>query len=173
MSSTGVSRSAFYQYFKDLHEPMETLLQGIAEAIFEATDPWYNGEGDPIELLEQGLSGLVDVCYDCGPIFRAVVEASSHDERLERSWADFLAQFDDAVFEKIEEHQKAGLIPEFAARPMAVALNRLDAALVIDAFGQHPRNNPEPVKQVLTRIWTSTLYQSAFIPGPKQSVSSL
>jgi len=29
MSITGIGRSAFYQYFKDLYEPMETLLQGV------------------------------------------------------------------------------------------------------------------------------------------------
>jgi len=29
MASTGVSRSAFYQYFKDLHELMKTLLDSL------------------------------------------------------------------------------------------------------------------------------------------------
>ena len=164
MSITGVSRSAFYQYFNDLHELMETLLQGAAEAILVAAEPWFNDEGDHLELLEQSLSEFVEVCYERGPILRAVAEASTKDERLERVWADFLAQFDDVVCEQIEKHQKAGLIPEFDTRPVAVALNRLDASMVIDAFGHHPRNNPEPVRLALTRIWISTLYQSTFTP---------
>jgi len=168
MSITGVTRSAFYQYFKGLHESMETLLQGVAEAIFEAAEPWFNGEGDATELLEQSLSGLVEVCYERGPILRAVAEASTSDERLERAWADFLSQFDDAVCEQIEKHQKAGLISEFDARPVAVALNRLNASMVIDAFGRHPRNNPEPVRLALTRVWMSTLYKSTFAPRPQQ-----
>jgi len=77
MSITGVGRSAFYQYFKDLHELMETLLQGVAEAIFEAADPWLNGEGDASVLLPQSLAALVEVCYESGPILRAVAEAST------------------------------------------------------------------------------------------------
>ena len=164
MSITGVSRSAFYQYFKDMHELMETLLQGASEAIFEAAEPWFNDEGDAVVLLNRSLTGLVEVCHERGPILRAVAEASTTDERLERAWADFLSQFDDAVSNQIEQHQAEGLISKFEARPVAVALNRLDAALLIHAFGRHPRSNPEHVREAITRIWMSTLYRSTFIP---------
>jgi AcrR family transcriptional regulator len=163
MSITGISRSAFYLYFKDLHELMETLLQGVADAIFEAADPWFTGEGDATALLRRSLSELVEVCYEGGPILRAVAEASTTDEQLERVWADFLGQFDDAVSNQIEQHQAKKLIPEFDARPVAIALNRLDASLVIHAFGRHPRSNPEPVREAITRIWMSTLYESTYL----------
>ncbi len=162
MSITGVGRSAFYQYFKDLHELMETLLQGVAEAVFAAADPWLNGEGDAAASLQQSLAGLVDVCYERGPILRAVAEASTTDERLERAWAVFLAEFDDVVSHRIEKHQAEGLISKFDARPVATALNRLDASLLIHAFGRHPRSNPESVREALTRIWMSTLYWSRY-----------
>ena len=163
MAITGVGRSAFYQYFTDLHELMETLLQEVAETIFAAVDPWFNGEGDATALLQQSLTGLVEVCYERGPILRAVAEASTTDERLERAWADFLAECDDAVNNRIEQHQAEGLISKFDALPVAVALNRLDASLFIHAFGRHPRSNPEPVRKAITRIWMSTLYQSRYV----------
>jgi len=162
MSITGIGRSAFYQYFKDLHELMETLLQGVAEEIHLAAEPWFNDEGDPPVLLQKSLSQLVDICYERGPIMRAVVEASTTDERLELAWAEFLSQFDDAVTDQIEKHQAAGLISKFEARPVAVAFNRLDSALLVDAFGRHPRSNPEHVRDAITRIWMSTLYPSAY-----------
>jgi len=158
MSITGVGRSAFYQYFKDRHELMETLLQDVGEAIFASAEPWFNGEGNATALLQQSLTGMVEVCFERGPILRAVAEASTSDERLECAWADFLAEFDDAINNKIEQHQAEGLIPTFDARPVAVALNRMDASLVIHAFGRHPRSNPEPVTEAITRIWMSTLY---------------
>ena len=41
MAPTGVGRSAFYQYFKDLHEVMETLLDMLQDEIFAAVSgPW-------------------------------------------------------------------------------------------------------------------------------------
>ena len=166
MAITGVSRSAFYQYFKDLHDLMETLLQGVGEAVFAVADPWFNGEGDAAASLKRSLAGLVEVCYERGPILRAVAEASTSDERLEAAWADFLAEFDDAVSKQIEQQQAEGFISKFDARPVAIALNRLNASLVIHAFGRHPRSNPEPVREAITRIWMSTLYQSSDIQNP-------
>ena len=160
MSIAGLSRSAFYQYFTDLHDLMETLLGGVEEVIFDVAAPWFGGAGDPTALLDKSLAGLVRVCYERGPIVRAVVDASTTDERLERSWARFLGNFDDAVTARIEQHQAEGLIAAFDARPVAIALNRLDASLVIHAFGRRPRSNPEAVRESLTRIWTATLYGS-------------
>jgi AcrR family transcriptional regulator len=133
MTSTGVSRSAFYQYFSDLHEVMETLLTMLQEEIFTAVEPW--------------LAGV-----------RAITDAASANPRLEEAWLQFLAGFDDAATARIEADQKQGLIPDFEARPVAYALNRLDAYTVLQAFGKHPRKHPEPVLEALTRIWTSTLY---------------
>ena len=165
MSITGVSRSAFYQYFDDLYGVMELLLLGLEEDIQAAAVPWFKGDGDPVALLQQSLTELVQVCYDSGPILRAVSDAATTDERLDHSWSSFLGVFDDAVTVQIEQQQTDGLIPAFAARPVAVALNRLDACQLIHAFGRHPRHNPEPVREAITRIWISTLYGSSNLPN--------
>ena len=67
-SLASTSRSAFYQYFEDLHDLMEALLRGMQEDIFDVATPWLQGEGDPIPLLEETIDGLVRVCYQQGPI---------------------------------------------------------------------------------------------------------
>jgi AcrR family transcriptional regulator len=157
-SLTGASRPTFYQYFSDIHDLMETLLEGIGADIFAAVRPWLESEGDPIPLLEESIDGLVRVCYERGPIVRAVSEASVTDERLESAWAGFLRQFDDAVSSRIEQHQAAGMVPRFAARPIAVGLNRLNASLLIAEFGREPRGDTDTVSAALKRIWGATLY---------------
>jgi AcrR family transcriptional regulator len=163
MASTGVGRSAFYQYFSDLHEVMETLLTMLQEEIFTAVQPWLAGVGDPIALMQETLAGLVDVSYQQGPFLRAITDAASTDSRLEKAWVQFLAGFDDAASARIEADQKQGLIPDFEARPVAFALNRLNAYNLLHAFGQHPRKQPEPVREALARIWISTLYGSEWL----------
>ena len=75
MGSTGLSRPAFYQYFKDLHDLMQALLDMVMDEVFAATGPWFQGTGDPIVLLNESLAGLVDVCYRLGPILRAADDA--------------------------------------------------------------------------------------------------
>lgn len=160
MSNTESSRSAFYQYFADLYELSETLLRGLELDIFQAATPWFHGEGAPEPLLEESLGGLVQICYERGPILRAVSDAAVSDERLEQQWNAFLSKFDDAVEQKIAQHQSQELIPQFDPRPIAIALNRMDASLLIEAFGRRPRQNPEPVLAALIRIWRATLYDA-------------
>lgn len=163
MAETGLSRSAFYQYFDDLHDLMKTLLDNLQVDIFDVTGAWFEGVGDPIALLDESLSGLVTVCYKFGPILRAVDAAAATDERFEKDWRRFLGKFDDAVTSRIEADQQQDLIPGFDARPIAIALNQLDAYTLINAFGQRPRKNPKPVNEALSRIWIASLYGSEWL----------
>jgi len=170
---TGTSRAAFYQYFADLHDLMDVLLNEMGGDILDAAKPWFESEGDPAPLLRESLSALVKICYRRGPILRAVADAAASDEKLERSWAKFLASFDEVVAQRIAQQQEAGLIPQFPASPIAIALNRLDASLLIEKFGRRPRGNPEQVLEALVRIWISTLYgeqalQQLVGPSPRK-----
>jgi AcrR family transcriptional regulator len=163
MASTGVSRSAFYQYFNDLHDVMESLLKKLQEETLNVDEPWLMGVGDPVDLMRKTLSGLVDFFYERGPFLRAFADAAATDSRLEKAWMNFLISFDDAGTARIEADQKQGLIPAFDANPVAFALNRLDAYALIHAFGQHPRKHKEPVLEALEKIWISTIYGSEFL----------
>lgn len=158
MASTDLGRSAFYRHFTDLHAVMETLLEMLQDGIVNATEPWYTGVGDPTALLQEGLAGLVRVGYERGPFLQAITEAATTDEHFEAIWNRFIESFDNTIIERIEADQAQGLIADFDARPVAIALNRLNAYTLIQAFGKHPRSQPEPVLQALTRIWVSTLY---------------
>jgi hypothetical protein len=94
---------------------------------------------------------------------RAIDDAAATDNRLEKVWAQFFRQFDDAVTLRIEAEQSQGLVPNLDARTMAIALNRLNVYSYIEAFGQRPRSKPEPVCEALNRIWISTLYGSEWL----------
>ena len=158
MAQTSLSRPAFYQYFDDVHELMESLLHDIERDILSVAAPWFTGTGDAVAMLRESLAGLVRVGYEQGPVLRAVADAAPTDARLDDAWRGLLERFDDAVAARIEADQKQGLIPPFDARPVAVALNRLDAYLLIHAFGSRPRGEQGPVLDALTRLWLSTLY---------------
>ena len=158
MSPTGNSRSAFYRYYEDLPAMMEHLLNELEEKILAVTAAWFRGEGDPILLLKESLGNMVRVCYQYGPILRAVTDAAPMNERLEKAWAHFVKEFDDAVTHRIEQQQKAGFIKLFDARPVATALNRMNAELVRHHFGQRPRSNQKSVRDTILRVWIATLY---------------
>lgn len=158
MSAVPAGRSAFYQYFEDLHGLMQTLLSDLEAEILSVANPWLAGGGERTEALRTSLAELVRVCHARGPILRATAEAAVGDARTERSWNALLERFDVAVAERIEADQEAGLVPPLDARAVAMAFNRMDAHLFIHAFGQHPRQPPGPVLEAITTIWVSTLY---------------
>ena len=170
MASTGAGRSAFYKYFKDLHDLMESILVMLQDEIFNAAEPWVAGTGDPVALVDEALYGLVQIAYERGPIYRAFTDAAATDSHSEKAWVQFLNGFDDAATARIEADQEQGLIRSFEARPVAIALNRLDTYTLIEAFGQHPRREPEPVREALSQIWVSTLYGSEWLGNKSSSL---
>jgi AcrR family transcriptional regulator len=159
MDGTGLSRSAFYQYFADLHDLMESLLKEIEATMHQTANPWINGEGEPIAALREALRGIVQACVDHGPIIRAIKEAAPLDRRLERAWATFMRRWDDAVEKRIKAQQRGGLLSRsLDARRIANALNALDASVLITEFGRRPQGDPDSVLDTLHTIWGRTLY---------------
>ena len=158
MATTSISRSAFYRYFEDIHGLMEALLKRLESEILEGASPWLSDDGDPVALLYESLAAEVRICYRHGPFLKAVSDAAGTNARLEDEWNWFLDRFDDAVCERVAADQELGLIEPFDFRPVATALNRVDAAMYVRAFGQRPRNRPEPVLDAIARVWISTLY---------------
>jgi hypothetical protein len=148
---------------------MATLLNEMEDDIYDVAKPWFEGEGDPVPLLRESLSGYVKICYRRGPILRAVADAATTDKKLEQSWSKLLTGFEEAIAERIAQQQAAGFISQFPPRPVAVALNRLDAAVAIEKFGRRPRGNPDEVLEALERIWISTLYGAQALEQPVTS----
>lgn len=158
MEGTELSRTAFYQYFRDLHGLLESLLDGVVARLGALANPWTAGEGDPETALREALWGVVRVGVESGAVLRAVTDAAPHDVRLEQAWRSFMGHWDDVVSARIEAQQAEGRIPPFDARGMAKALNALDAATVIQEFGREPHADPEAVLETLYRIWVGALY---------------
>jgi AcrR family transcriptional regulator len=165
MATTSISRSAFYRYFEDIHALMGALLARLESEILEGASPWLSDDGDPVALLYESLAAEVRICYRHGPFLKAVSDAAGTNARLEDEWNWFLDRFDDAVSERITADQELGLIEAFDPRPVATALNRLDAALYFRAFGHRPRRRPEPVTDAIIRVWISTLYGQRWVAG--------
>ena len=158
MATTSISRSAFYRYFEDVQELMEALLKRLESEILEGASPWLSDDGDPVALLYESLAAEVRICYRHGPFIKAISDAAGTNARLEDEWNWFLDRFDDAASERIAADQALGLIEAFEPRPVATALNRVDAAMYVREFGCRPRSRPGPVLDAIARIWISTLY---------------
>lgn len=158
MRLTDHSRPTFYMYFNDLHGLIEALLDEVKVGIIEGAQPWLLGEGDPVDDLQQSLTALVEVGHARGTILRAVADAAPSDARLEQVWEAFWGALDEVVSARIAKDQAKGLIPEFDPQPVARALNRMDAGILIQSFGRVEKADKQAVLEAILRIWVSTLY---------------
>ena len=77
MGDTPLSRPAFYQYFTDMHELVESLLSEVGAVMHQTANPWINGEGEPIAALRKSLKGVVQTCVDHGPDFSSGLGSSA------------------------------------------------------------------------------------------------
>lgn len=168
MAATPLSRPAFYVYFDDVHELIEVLLSEVEAAMHDSAGVWFAGDCDDaassFERARAGLRGIAEACIVHGPLFRAVSEAAPLDSRLERAWSRFLTRWDEGVAARIRLEQEAGLIDaSIDADAIAHALNRLDAALLIEHLGsvgsrRKKKGRAEYVLGIMHTFWHATLY---------------
>ena len=174
MAATEYSRPTFYLYFNDLPGLLEKLLDEVKGGIVEGAQAWLSNEGDGVSGLQKSLRSLVEIGYEHGTILKAVSDAAPSDARLEHVWETFLSSFDEVVSARICQDQAIGVTPEFDPLPVARALNRMDAGILINAFGAHPKAEKEEVVSAITRIWLATLYpfDAQFVVGNKGNGSA-
>jgi AcrR family transcriptional regulator len=170
MKLTSLSRSSFYNHFEDPYELMESLLVILESDILKGANPWLTDDGDPVALLHESLAAEVDICYRCGPFMKAVHDAAAIDIRVESAWYGFLGRFDDVTAERISADQELGLIESFDPRPVATALNQIDASMYVRIFGQRPRGQQAPVLDAISRLWISSLYGQRWVPDQKSTL---
>jgi len=106
--TAGLSRSAFYFYYRDKRDLLGEAIAVVAEQLYAEADRWWQGEGEGIELIEQGIAGVAQIWADNPQLMRAVLEVASYDEEVRTAWREVMDRFVEATAEQIRREQKAG-----------------------------------------------------------------
>jgi AcrR family transcriptional regulator len=160
MEGTGLSRPAFYIHFNSIAELIEERLAVLEQLMVGATLEWLTTTDDDPETLRSALHGLIEVVVENGATFRAIAEAATLDPRLAKTWGDFMGQWDAAVAARIRIGQELGYLSGVDPEWTAFAINRMNATVLIEAFGKRPQQDPDTVLGALFQIWKRTLYIS-------------
>jgi AcrR family transcriptional regulator len=163
MARTGLSRSSFYVYFRDLPTLLERLSERIEGELFAVTQAWFAGDGDPEEDVRRSCEGLVAVYQRHGPLLRALSDAAASDPLVEQNHRyGTIQHFIVAVDERIAVEQARGRISEPVPSDVSRALVLMTEAYLTDVLGKATEEEIaaqfETLVQALTRIWTRTLY---------------
>jgi AcrR family transcriptional regulator len=154
----GISRTAFYFYFRDKRELLMRLTEDVADVLYAEADAWWSGEGDGPQALRRALEQVVTLYREHGVLLRAVVEASAYDEVVAGFWRALVGRFVEASRRRIEAEQAAGAVPDVPAQQTAFALSWMTERACYQRLVQgDDMADPEFVR-ALVRVWTGAVY---------------
>jgi AcrR family transcriptional regulator len=158
MGDTGLSRPAFYVYFRDRHDLVMRLIQGIGAELFEMADRWLKGTGEPREDLRAAVEGVVAAYAAHGPVLRAIADAAGGDPTVEEAYRGLIERFIDATASHIRAETRAGAVAGLNARRTAAALVWMNERYLSTCLGGQRQVKPREVTETLYGVWTRTLY---------------
>ena len=165
MARTGLSRPAFYAYFKDRYELVTRLLEGIGGLLFAVDRRWLVGDPgvgkeESAAVLREALGGGAETFQRYGPVLRAISDAASYDERVEEVYrGGLIERLIIAVEARIFRDVAAGITPaELDPGETARALVFMTERYLIDAYGTPRASNTDAAVRTLETVWIRTLY---------------
>jgi TetR/AcrR family transcriptional regulator, ethionamide resistance regulator len=150
----GISRTAFYFYFRDKRELLVRLTEDVNAELMSAAETWWSGGGD----LRTALHAIAGLYREHGALLRAVVEVSTYDEAVAQFWRGLVGRFADATREHIEAEQQAGRAPEGPAGATAFALTwMVERTFYQQVVQQEPVDTGELV-DAMAMVFERTVY---------------
>ena len=157
-TEAGISRPAFYFYFRDKRELLMRLTEDVADRLYAQAESWWTAEqADGPTALAEALAAVVGLYRSHGVLLRAVVEASTYDEPIAVFWRAVIARFADATRARIEAEQAAGRAAGLDAAGTASALAWMTERTVYEHMVQELGDDDALVRS-LVGIWVRTVY---------------
>jgi AcrR family transcriptional regulator len=156
----GISRTAFYFYFRDKRELLMRLTEDVNELLYQQADIWFSGAGAPEPEIRQALTNIAALYAEHGVLLRAIVEVSTYDDEVARFWRGMLGRFVDASRRRIEAEQEVGLSVARHAQATAFALCWMTERTMYQHLVQGGPMTADEMVDALVGIWLHSVYGS-------------
>jgi len=155
--AAGISRTAFYFYFRDKRELLMRLTEGVTDRLYGQAEAWWSAEGEAVEQLAAALAAIVALYREHGVLLRAVVEASTYDEDVAQFWREVVGRFAEATRTRIEAELAAGRADAMDPAATAFALVWMTERTMYQHMVQRIEREADLVA-ALTTVWVRTIY---------------
>jgi TetR/AcrR family transcriptional regulator, ethionamide resistance regulator len=159
MARTTLSRPSFYVYFRDRHQLLVKLVEGIGGELFEGANTWLEGDGD----MRESLAAVAEVYARHGLVLGAIADAAGHDPDVESTYRALIERFVATTTERVERDIAAGRVEPLDAGESARALVWMSERYFKETLGRLPQAPLGTVLDALAEIWERVLYR----PSPK------
>lgn len=159
-TAAGISRTAFYFYFKDKRELLMRLAEDVVGELYGQADAWFTGtaDGAPEDQVSEALDAIAKLYFQHGPLLRAIVEVSTYDEEIAVFWRALLQRFVDATTTRIEAEHQAGRAAAMPAAATAFALVWMTERTFYQQLVQDAPFDAGELVAALNGIWLRSVY---------------
>ena len=98
----GISRTAFYFYFRDKRELLLRLTEDVTDELYRQGDIWFSGVGEPRAEVGAALANIGGLYREHGAVLGAIVQAAATDHEVALFWHAIVDRFVDATARRIE-----------------------------------------------------------------------
>jgi len=157
--AAGLSRSAFYFYFRDKNELLMAAGETLTDELYREAERWWLGEGEPRESVRAAVGGVVAILERHSGLFRVATEVSTYDPEVGGFWRTLIGRFVHATAEHLRREQAAGRVrasldPEATAEALVWGVERT----LYVFLGQENRRSQSELVDTLTSIWLGAIY---------------
>ena len=153
----GISRTAFYFYFRDKRELLFRLTTDVNEQLMAVAATWWSDGGD----ISEALSGIGALYREHAALFRATVEVSTYDEEVATFWRGLVGRFVDATEERIASEQASGRAAGGDPRALAFSLVWMTERTMYQQYVQGQPNEAGALVDALALIFSRSVYGEA------------
>jgi TetR/AcrR family transcriptional regulator, ethionamide resistance regulator len=154
----GISRTAFYFYFRDKRELLLRLTEDVTNLLYQQAESWWSGDGDPEEEIRETYTNIVEVFQQHGVLLRAIVEVSTYDEELAAFWRGIVGRFAEAGQRRIEREQQAGRALPGPARDIALVTVWMSERMLYEHLVQPDLISREDLVEALTIVCMRSMF---------------
>jgi TetR/AcrR family transcriptional regulator, ethionamide resistance regulator len=155
-TAAGISRTAFYFYFRDKRDLLMRLAGDVTELLYAQADIWFSGHGDdPEREIREALTRIAELYREHGVLIRAIVEVSTYEEDIATFWRGLLARFVDATARRIEADDQ---LPAGSAHATAFALTWMVERTFYQQLVQEQPLEQDVLIDAIVGIYRATVY---------------
>lgn len=154
----GISRTAFYFYFRDKRELLLRLTEDVIDLLHRQAEAWWSGDGDPEAEIRETYSNVAAVYEQHGVLLRALAEVSSYDEEFAAYWRRLVGRFAESGRQRIEREQRAGRALPGPARDIAIVTVWMSERMLYQRLVQPDLISREDLVEALTLVCMRAIY---------------
>lgn len=157
-----ISRTAFYDYFRDKRELLIRMLEAAAEPVLREADELAGRRPSGPDEIPFTIRAAMSFARGSREVFQAAVEASAYDPVVASYWKrEFIDRFVDVIERRIAGQQARGAALAMPPRPAATALVLMVVATLHHHVGEYDETTDDELVDALVTIAVRAVYGAA------------